>query len=402
MLRLRLQLGWGLALALLVYAGDAALAQPSPYPRTDAPPQYDAFPPPTSTPPYPRTPYPITQSPTSPYPTRPPGGEQQFEGAMRIATIGNDVVLLSDVLPHVEQILKQNGQQIPPAQLARVKWSLVHQAVQQLIPGKRVMQDFKRNIPADRIDAIREQVNKTFEEKRIPELMEEMKVGSRAELVTALRQEGSSLSQLREAFFERALVGQWIRQQVPEEKNFSHDELLEYYQANLGEFEQEAKVRWQQLRVRYENHPTKEAAYAKIAEMGNAIWQGKPFEQVAAEQSDGSTAAQGGLHDWTKLGSLSSKELEAALFSLPRQQLSPIIEGPRAFHIVRVIERVDRHHTPFRDAQIDIREKLTKQRRKNARREYLDRLEEEIRVWTVFDEPEFLAQVGLKASDLRR
>ena len=79
-----------------------------------------------------------------------------------------------------------------------------------------------------------------------------------------------------------------------------------------------------------------------------------------------------------------------------------IIEGANSFHIVRVLERVEQHHTPFAEAQIEIREKLKKEAEKAAREKYQARLEGEIHVWTIFDDPEFVKSVGLPKDAFRR
>ena len=39
--------------------------------------------------------------------------------------------------------------------------------------------------------------------------------------------------------------------------------------------------------------------------MGNDVLNGRPFEEVAKESSEGPTAYNGGLYDWTTQGSLS-------------------------------------------------------------------------------------------------
>ena len=94
---------------------------------------------------------------------------------------------------------------------------------------------------------------------------------------------------------------------------------------------------------------------------------------------------KGGVWDWTIKGSLVCKEIDQALFSLPVGQLSPIIKSPNGYHIVRVTAREDAKVTPFLDAQVDIREKIVKQRSEKQLREYLAKLEARTPVSTIFD-----------------
>ena len=91
--------------------------------------------------------------------------------------------------------------------------------------------------------------------------------------------------------------------------------------------------------VRIDKYRSKTDAYAAIACMGNQVLAGKPLAQVAKAQSDGPTADQGGLRDWTGKGSLVAQQLDLALFGLPVGQLSPILESESGYHIIRVVER---------------------------------------------------------------
>lgn len=123
-----------------------------------------------------------------------------------------------------------------------------------------------------------------------------------------------------------------------------------------------------------------------LATMGNEVLAGRPFAEVAKARSEGPTAAAGGACDWTGRGSLASKVLDEALFSLPEGQLSAIIEDGETLHIVRVIERREPGRTPFLEAQVGIRDALREERRKKALEEYLAKLRERTPVWTVFDD----------------
>ena len=95
---------------------------------------------------------------------------------------------------------------------------------------------------------------------------------------------------------------------------------------------------------------------------------------MAKRSSQGPNAEQGGYHDWTEMGDLSlSRAINEAVFSLPVQQMSGIIEDFEGLHIIRVIERTEAHLIPFTEAQVEIKEKLSEKRNK-AIAEYIVRL----------------------------
>jgi hypothetical protein len=99
------------------------------------------------------------------------------------------------------------------------------------------------------------------------------------------------------------------------------------------------------------------------------------------------------MFDWTSAGSLASKRLDEAVFSLPIGQLSAIIEDEpspnladqAALHIIRVVERRDAGRTPFLEAQVGIRETLVMERQRKATDDYLRKLRERTPVWSVFE-----------------
>jgi parvulin-like peptidyl-prolyl isomerase len=122
-----------------------------------------------------------------------------------------------------------------------------------------------------------------------------------------------------------------------------------------------------------------------LASMGNEVLAGRPFAEVARAKSEGPTAAAGGAFDWTTKGSLASKQLDEAVFSLPEGQLSAIIEEEQSLHVVRVVEREEAGRTPFVEAQVEIRARLTAERHEQALQDYLAKLRVRTPVWTVFD-----------------
>ena len=161
--------------------------------------------------------------------------------------------------------------------------------------------------------------------------------------------------------------------------------MLEYYQEHLKDYEIDAKVRWERLSVHFDKIADKNAAYRMIAGMGNEVLRGAPFTAVAKRSSHGLRASHGGQHDWTPQGSLRSDVIEKALYELPSNRLSQIIEDDRGFHIVRVLERRDAGHVSFGEAQPGIKKTFESKNFNEQVRAYIAKLREEIKVWTIYD-----------------
>jgi hypothetical protein len=202
---------------------------------------------------------------------------------------------------------------------------------------------------------------------------------------------GSTLSDVRRAFNERAIVGQWVRTKVKIDETVSPDEMLEYYRKNLASYEYPTQVRWEELTVRKSRFPDPRAAFAEICDMGNEVLRraeaqggihGPAFVEMAKARSDGLNAKEGGQYDWTTKGALKTAAIDEALFTLQVGQMSWPLESDTAFHIIRVLERKDAGRQSFAAVQGDIRDRLKEERFQKAVTSYLDKLHKTARVWT--------------------
>ncbi len=318
-----------------------------------------------------------------------------IEGGEIVARIDGQIVLASEVLWQVQQILKANQDRIPPDQVTQARRVLLRQQVMSLVDTKLLYADFLRTVPAENLPSIKKNLAKPFEASEVPRLIKMLEVEDRGALVELLESYGTSLDDVQRQFGERTIAGEWLRQRVPKPKQVTHEQMLTYYKEHAAEYEFEAKAKWEELMVRFERHNGDRAtAWRTIAEMGNEIWQhvasnpnlrGPIFEEIAKEKSEGFTAQAGGQHDWTTLGALRSEKINEALFRLQVGQLSNIIESDLGFHIVRVLERHDAGRTPFTEAQAGIRDTLEKAQRPKLVEKEMIAIRQKSRVWTVFD-----------------
>jgi hypothetical protein len=164
----------------------------------------------------------------------------------------------------------------------------------------------------------------------------------------------------------------------------------------MADFEFPARARWEQLMANFDHFSSRQEAYRAICEMGNEVLRGADFAAVAQARSQGPTASKGGQHDWTSKGSLVSKEIDRAIFSLPVGRMSQVIEDSKGFHIIRVIERTDAGRKPFLEAQVEIREKLRDESIKSQKDEFLAKIKERTPVWTVFGDSSEAGSIGAR------
>lgn len=330
------------------------------------------------------------QSPTGDLPPPTPG-LTLCEGTRILARVGSEVILESDVSGPVNDLIEANKDRIPPDQLEATREFLIKKHLKNFVQNKLIFLDAKRTIPSEGWSNVEKQLNKAFEDSEpgrpseLDKLMKRIDANSRSELDAKLRRLGTSIERERRLFAERELAKQWIHQQIKRDDEITYDQMVTYYRQHLQEFTTPAKVQWQELMVSVTKYPSDAEAFDALARMGNQIIAGADFAELAKNGSNGPTSTKGGVWDWTIQGSLVCKEIDKALFSLPVGQLSPIIKSSSGYHIVRVTNREDAKVAPFLDAQVDIRERIVKQRNDKQLREYLTKIEAKTPVWTIYD-----------------
>jgi parvulin-like peptidyl-prolyl isomerase len=323
----------------------------------------------------------------------PEATQPTFELARIVARVGSDVILAGDVLGPINQALEPYEDKMTPEQLDQQRELLVKQHLPSVVEMKMLYLAYlRRNVPANKmaeaLPQIWQKVHEKFDEEELPKLLEKYKVETPAQLDAALRKYGWSLSKQRRFYGERALGMAGAFQSIPTKPEVTHDEMLRYFDEHGKDYEFPAQARWEQLSVRFDRFPTRAAAYEALARMGDEVaLGGAPLAAVAQRGSQSFNAQQGGQHDWTTKGSLASEPLNQAIFQLPLNELSPIIEDGTGLHIVRVLERREAGRTPFTEAQIEIRKKLQDEKRNAAYKEYIEELRRDTPVWTIYDRP---------------
>jgi len=312
---------------------------------------------------------------------------QSLETAMVVARVGPEVVLEGDLLtPSALNWLAKVSPGLKPEQIRELKLQICRQVLPQHVESLIVYVDACRTIPEDRLPDIEKKVNQAFDETQLPRMIKDAGVANSMEYEQLLRSRGQSLDRVRKMFFERALAQQWIQQKVASDDEIPHAEMIAWYENHLAEYDFPAKAKFEQLTVRITPTQPREAAWNKLAAMGNDVLEGKPFADIAKTRSEGPNASTGGAYDWTTKGSLASKVLDEAIFTLPVGQLSAILEDNQTLHIVRVTERTDAGRTPFIEAQVGIKQTLQEERRKREIDDYLAKLKDRTPVWTIFDD----------------
>jgi hypothetical protein len=319
-------------------------------------------------------------------PAMAPSPEGKLEEATQVAAVvGDQVILVGDMLPQILAALKQHEGQLSAADMVEQRRMGVKQLLPQVIEQKLLYLDFLRTMDPARMPELEKKLSELFDSQKLDPLMESMQANNVIELETKLREFSSSIEKQRRRFAEQQLANEMVRKNVKPDAEIKLDDMARYYLEHAADFELPEKVRWEKLSSDFSKSPDKATAWQLVARMGNQVLGGASLAEIAKKQSQGVDASDGGQHDFTTRGSLTSKVIEDAIFSLPEGKLSQIIEDADGFHIIRVIQHRAAGHVPFEEAQVSIKEKLKKERVRKQIVEYLDGLKSKTRVWTMFD-----------------
>ena len=307
------------------------------------------------------------------------------DAAQVIAVVGNQLILAGDLEGEINQLSEQYQGKLSDEEFDAQRPKLRKQLLKQRVDTKLVYHDFLKNIPAENHSNVLRTINQQFNEKQLESTLKKYEVETVAELQVKLRHYGSSLQKLKRHFAEQVVSHQMIRQQTDDDEEITHDEMLKYYWDHIQDYQFPAKTLWEQLMTEFRHYKNGALARQELAVMGNEVLRGAPLQAVARRSRQGPRWEKGGQHEWTNKGSLRSKELDTAIFTLPIGKLSQIIRDADGYHIIRVIQRSDAGRVPFTETQTKIKEKIKANRRSQQVKDYLVHLREGTKVWTIYD-----------------
>ncbi|KAA1257900.1 Peptidyl-prolyl cis-trans isomerase D [Rubripirellula obstinata] len=313
-----------------------------------------------------------------------------------VAKVGEDSILLGDILPRVEariaEVVAKNGQEIPEEQIKLARYSLSRPLLAEAIRNKMMRasflndqvgtENFDKRIEADK--RLESKAIQMFYESELPQLKKQYKTNDLSELDKLLREKGNSFEGRQREFVDMMLGHLYIRSKVDRKPEVSISEIHQYYLDNQEEFSKPTRARWEQLSVMFSNYATREEAQKVIWEIGRAAFYGGNLQAIAKERSEEPFASKGGLHEWTAKDSLASEELNEQIFSIETNAMSEIIEDANGLHIVRVLEREEAGVTALSEVQDEIRAKIRAEKIAQSQRKVMEDMQERIPVWSLF------------------
>jgi hypothetical protein len=308
----------------------------------------------------------------------------QFEPGRVLAVVGGRPIMVGDMLYEINELIEEHAAGAPEDIKETQRQQLTIRMLPKFVDRQLIYVDSVRGLPdgAD-MATINESLGKSFDEEALPKFLKQTKMNSSTEFDAKLRAMGVSLRQFRQAWIDDQFMKYFIGQKLDVKGEVTLAEMREYYDQHISEFQYPSRARWEQLVVRFERVSDRKQAERMIAEMGNEVVYGASLPEVARKRSHDFLAKDGGQQGWITQGSLAAAALDKAIFEIPINTLSDIIETNTGLHIIRVLERTPAGTKPFRDAQVEIKEKLLDGRKEQQFEEYIKRLRREIPIEVV-------------------
>jgi peptidyl-prolyl cis-trans isomerase SurA len=286
-----------------------------------------------------------------------------------VAKVNDDIVTKSELDSEEQALLQQLYHDFSGADLddrvAKAKKYLLRQLIDQKILIQRASHLFD--------------VNK-MQDFFLQQFMEQQNIKSEKDLEKLLAPEGMTLADWKKKLIEVFAPKQVLRAEVSDRIAISEKETRAYYDAHPDEFTvpTEATVREIVLTATPDNRDEVRARADSIRVRAAAP--GADFAAIATEVSDAGTKSAGGLLGVVKKGDLAAP-IEAAAFSVPVGEISPVIEVEHGFHILKIDARTDAGLKPFDDVKAEIESKLMNERFEVETKVYLKKLWSEATIW---------------------
>jgi len=158
---------------------------------------------------------------------------------------------------------------------------------------------------------------------------------SKEELVSNLKERGISFEDMVKLYKKRITVSKIIEEKIGSQIQATDYELKDYYNNNKNEFSaKEGQIKASHILIAIDEDTTEEQAKEKIEEIYEKVKAGEDFAELAKENSDCPSSAQGGDLGFFEKG-IMVPEFEEAAFALKVGEVSEPVKTSFGYHIIK-------------------------------------------------------------------
>lgn len=202
------------------------------------------------------------------------------------------------------------------------------------------------------------------------------------ELEAAITAQGDSPESFKDGIRKQYLREQVLNREVRSRIVVTTEELRAYYDAHLADFDRPSGINLAEIVRVIAGLPEDEAAQvrADMDAIHERLVDGEDFFEIAQEESESSSAPDGGVLGYFEDGTL-GPEFEQASADLTRNQISDVFEVQGALVIIKLLERHSGGVLSFDSARRELESIVVQEKSVPRVREYLSRLRRDGYVW---------------------
>lgn len=205
----------------------------------------------------------------------------------------------------------------------------------------------------------------------------------------ALEQQNLSETALRDNIRVQLAIDRLVQQEVSANIEITEEDKRTFYENNQQLFGQGATVEASHILIQTQGLSEDEQtdARTRAEAIREDVVGGADFHEVAQEQSEGPSAANGG-----RLGSFQRGQMvpafEEAAFAMEPGEISEVVESQFGYHIILVTDKSEGSTQSYDAAEQQIEQYLTQQENNEALQSYVNRLRADAEVEILYDEVE--------------
>jgi peptidyl-prolyl cis-trans isomerase SurA len=300
--------------------------------------------------------YPVAPGPADPG-VKTAAGYNALPNAARVAELMKEGIPQVRVVAHIgtsnhitdqeviEAVRQRLGEfrDLPgPARVAKEK-ELYAAELRRIIERELILDDMYAKLKKQGRLALAEEI-KGFAEQAADQSLRAIRKGyglsTDEEFQSMLRAQGLTQPVIRRQIERQIMADEYVRSAIKEKgRTPGFADIRAYYERHPNEFKTDDRVKWLDIFISFNKHPTPQAAYQHAERVRLEAANGADFVALVKQHDNGLAVGANGLGVGSKRGEIQPPDVEPTVWALKVGEVSRLIETPAGYHIVKVVER---------------------------------------------------------------
>lgn len=308
-------------------------------------------------------------------------GQEEKSGDPVVFTCDGEPVTQSKVLKEIDNLVNQNRSRINQQELFQKNTVLFKPAVDRIISHRMIAKAAKE----ENIEIKQEEID-----QQIESLIQQF--STKENLENTLAQKGMTIESYKEILLIQKQMAAVLKAKNGDPKPSTDGDAKKFYDENIESFKQDDQVRASHILLNADTKTPaeeKEKIKKQLEQIAADIKSGKiTFADAAKQHSQCPSAPNGGDLDYFGKG-IMAKPFEDTAFSIPKGEMSGIVETQFGFHIIQVTDKKEAGTAPFDEVKKEIKDYLTELNRNKEMEDFLQKARDEADIVMKISEAEW-------------